>query len=83
MSPRKAERSIFVTLSSKIKFIFISSDKTLSSEKMKKSLNWLSSFDYIVISQNIVIVNFLFILVTVQSGIMALFYFHTLIRANY
>ena len=32
---------------------------------------WLTSFDSMVISQNIVIVNFLFILVTFQSGIMA------------
>ena len=36
-----------------------------------RSLNWLCSFDSMVISQNIVIVNFLFILVTFQSGIMA------------
>ena len=44
--------------------------ETLSSEKndIQKSLNWLTSLDCIIISQNIVIVNFLFILVTRDNG---------------
>ena len=47
---------------------FISSNETLSSEKNNTKIIeiGLSSFDSMVISQNIVIVNFLFILVTFQ-----------------
>ena len=74
--PPKAERSIFLTLifeNIALFFFFSSSDRTLSSKKndTQDHWNWLISFHSMVISQNIVIVNFLFIFVTFQSGIMA------------
>ena len=58
---------------SKIYHILISSDRTLSSEKNDTKIIeiWLSNFDSMVIFQKTVIINFLFILVTYQAGIMA------------
>ena len=52
--------------------LLISSDKTLSSEKNNTKIIEIVWVVSMFISQNIVIVNFLFILVTFQSGIMAI-----------
>ena len=71
--PKKAEHLIFVTLILENIAFFVSSDKTLSSENNDTKIieiGWVV-FDSMVISQNMVIFNFLFILVTFQSGIMA------------
>ena len=74
--PKKRNaRSIFVTLIFENIASFISSDKTLSSEKKLDQEHWscLISFDSLVISQNMVFFQkkSSFIFMTFQSGIMA------------
>ena len=66
VSPPKAERSIFITLifENKAYFDFIRYDSIFRQEWYRDPWNWLSSFDVMIIFHNIVIVNFLFILVT-------------------
>ena len=70
---KKAERSIFVTLIFKnIAFFYYHQiKKKFWKEWYQDNKNWLSSFDSMVIYQHAVIFNFLFILVTFQSGILA------------
>ena len=81
---QKAERSIFVTLIFEIRkysiFWFHQINIVFWKEWYPDHWNWYGSFYSIVISQNIVIVNFLFILVTFQSGIMV--YWHPYIVAR-
>ena len=72
--PQKAERLILVTLIfENIAFLKFHQIKHCLLKRMisRSHWNWLSSFDSMVISQNMVIFHFLFILVTFQSGIMA------------
>ena len=70
--PKKAERSIFVTLIFENIAVVISSDKTLSSEKNDTKIIEIGWVVLILWSfLKTVIFNFCFILVTFQSGIMA------------
>ena len=61
--PKEAERSIFFTLRFEKYsiFLFHQIKHRLLKRKIPRSLNWLRSFDSMVISKNIVTVNFLLI----------------------
>ena len=74
--PKKAERSVFVILTFENTivtfFLFHQIKHCLLKRMIPRSLKFVEySFDSMVISQNIVIVKFIFILVTFQSRIMA------------
>ena len=65
-------------------FLFHQIKHCLLKRMIPRSLKLVEYFDSMVISQNIVTVNFLFILVTVQSGIMAVMtYIHCCPEAHW